>query len=60
MASTSRIAVAWVAAARSWGTTPIRLATAHPGPRTSTGLPLDRGPAPRSTSVTAKPWRASQ
>ena len=40
--------------------TPIRSATRAAGPRTSTGLPLERTAAARSTTVTRKPWRDSQ
>jgi len=49
-----------VSAARNAGSTPIRSAIPTAGPRTSTGLPLDRTPAARSTTVTAKPCLASQ
>jgi len=40
--SINRIAVTVVAASRSAGTTPICSATGSAGPRTSTGLPLER------------------
>ena len=59
-ASTKVIAVAWVAAARSLGMMPIASATGQAGPRTSTGLPLERRPCARSTTVGRNPWRASQ
>jgi hypothetical protein len=43
--------VAWVAAARRSSITPISAATGRAGPRTSTGLPLERCPLARSTTV---------
>ncbi len=53
-------AVTSVAARLSCGITPIASATATAGPRTSIGLPLERRPAARSTTVGRKPCRASQ
>jgi hypothetical protein len=57
---TKRSLVTLVAASRSVGMTPIRSATVTAAPRTSTGLPLDRNPAERSTSVTSNPLLVSQ
>ncbi len=53
-------AVTSVAASRSRGSTPMRSATSTAGPRTSTGLPLDRRPVASSTIVGRNPRRASQ
>ena len=58
--STNLSDVASVLASRSFAVMPIRSATRAAGPRTSTGLPLDRSPAARSTTVGRKPARASQ
>src|SRR5436190_509100 len=58
--STNRMPVAWVAAARRASTTPICSTTGRAGPRTSTGLPLDRWPSARSTTVGQNPTRANQ
>jgi len=49
-----------VLALRICAMTPIRPATSTAGPRTSTGLPLDRMPRACSTTVTSKPALASQ
>jgi hypothetical protein len=45
---------------RSRGSTPIRSATSIASPRTSTGLPLERCPSERSTTVGRNPQLASQ
>jgi hypothetical protein len=58
--STNRMPVACVAAARKASTAPIRSTTGRAGPRTSTGLPLERWPFVRSTTVGRSPARASQ
>ena len=48
------------ATARKRGMIPIFSATATAGPLTSTGFPLERWPAVRSTTVTSTPCCASQ
>ena len=59
-ASTTCIAVAWVAAARSRSTMPMPSATGMAGPRMSTGLPLERRSCDRSTTVGWNPCWASR
>jgi hypothetical protein len=57
---TKLIPVTFVASARMRSMTPIRSATSTAGPRTSIGLPLERWPAARSTTVGRKPCSANQ